>query len=298
MSVGKSCAVELLLCTVSDRKPGEPGIDAGDRSDISEEAVLRISPDNGRASVVGVCGQSQAGEASDASDGHSGGNTGPSYEQGASIACRISVPSQRTSDHYSEPGMVCGHNIYTDAARFSVFGCDHGLVQPVRAGMGVVQQSVGEILCRCAGAHTVAGQSGNFQYGPGKPVYKRCLYESPEGGRGTYQHGRPWSCDGQYIYRTAVVEREIRRSIPQGLRECIGSSQISCKVFYILQYRAQTSESRRLDTGRNAQELITMCPSPRGEGGGKKHSFKKKKKIHSIHLNLCCFLSKEWGQGH
>ena len=133
--------LELVLRAAGDRERREPSTDAPDRRAVPEAAVLRVSAHDPVAAGEGVEGEREAGGAVDAADGAAGHVAGPTYQSAASWAGDLPLPAEGLGNQGSERGVVRRHHLRAAAARFPVPGGDHGLVQPLCGGVGVVEQS-------------------------------------------------------------------------------------------------------------------------------------------------------------
>ena len=297
MSAGRAEPLELLLHTSPGRKPGEPGFDEKDRQNIYKQTFLWVASYYKGIDQKGLQSQSQTCRASYASYGHTRGYTGSTYQQTSSGTSCISISFEESQDRWAGPGVVCRYYVHTDAAGSFVSHGDHGLVQQICPGMAAFQQSGKLLLCRSFEKDSGETYTGHIQHRSGISIHEQGFYRSAFGPGYPDQHGWTWPGSRQHLYRTSVVEREVRRGIPQGLRDCCGSPQVSCTVFYILQHRTQPSEPRRSDTERNVPGIITMCPSPRGEGGRKNPSVKEKKRFIQYTLTYAVFCPKDGGKG-
>ncbi len=93
----------------------------------------------------------------------------------------------------------------------SVPSPDSGLVQPIRAGLGVVEQAGIGVLCGGVELHACGTRSvWSFEHGPGRAVHERGAHRGFEEGRRADQHGWSGPCARPYRHRAAVAEREGR----------------------------------------------------------------------------------------
>ena len=116
-------------------------MDASDRRAILEDALLR-EPEDGR----GARHQPLAGAASDAIDG-----TGGDLSQATPLAERhrasnLPVFAAKCGHCAAQPGVVERHHLRAHAARLDVPDGGHGLVQPLRALVAIVQHAGWSVL--------------------------------------------------------------------------------------------------------------------------------------------------------
>ena len=78
-----------------------------------------------------------------------------------------SEPAQRPSDQRGEPGLGDRHRLYPDGAGIHVPGSHHGLAQPVRALVEVVQHPGSRLLRGCVGGGIDHGRARDIQHRPG-----------------------------------------------------------------------------------------------------------------------------------
>src|SRR5204862_1458270 len=114
----------------------EPATDAAHRRTVHADSVL-WSPENelvaGRA---GIRRQSEASPPADAADGFGGDlPEAPAIEAG-DRASNLSVPAAWDQDRPAQSGLDERHHVHPAAARVHLSGGGHGLVQPVRVGVG------------------------------------------------------------------------------------------------------------------------------------------------------------------
>ena len=131
----------------------------------------------------------------------------------------LPVPVARSGDCASRSGLGHGYHLYPAAAWIHLSGGDHGLVQPVRAGLGSVHDDGQRVLRVGAGLGADPGATRDFQLGSGRAVHQRCLHAPARRPRHHDQHGRPGPVPGQHLRRALMANGEVRGSVPEGLLE-------------------------------------------------------------------------------
>ena len=131
----------VVLLRGPRREPAESAPDAADRRAVSGDAVLRLAPDDALAASPGLHGGPQAGATPDATAGPAGGLPAPQDVSAAPGAQDLSLPAARSGDHAAEPRLVCGRDLHSAAARLSLPGRDHGLVEPQGAVLALVEHA-------------------------------------------------------------------------------------------------------------------------------------------------------------
>ena len=77
-----------------------------------------------------------------------------------------SEPAQRPSDQRGEPGLGDRHRLCPDGAGIHVPGSHHGLAQPMRALVEVVQHPGSRLLRGCVGGGIEHGRARDIQHRP------------------------------------------------------------------------------------------------------------------------------------
>src|SRR5437660_649627 len=157
--------------------------DASHRRTVPEDAVLWESADDGLAHARGVRSEPQACAAVDAADGYRGDLSASADDGNCRGTPEIPVSFARAEDHDTGRSVGGGHHVHPDAERVHVLGGDHRLVQPVRAGLAVVEQSGEQLLYGCVGGGVVAAPAGNLQHGSRGSVHKPGVHRPNGGGR-------------------------------------------------------------------------------------------------------------------
>jgi hypothetical protein len=127
-----------------------------------------------------------------------------------SIRC-LSLCIEKSATRSSEPGVVCGHDVYTHAARFHVFSGDHGLVFPKSFGLGDFEYIGYPILRKCfEQSHSDHGLYPQyFQHGSRLSIYVRGMDQSVEKDEDYNQYGWTWPVAGQCRDRTVLAHDQI-----------------------------------------------------------------------------------------
>src|SRR6266851_2797544 len=219
----------------------EFAIDAVDRRAIHTDAVLRNPEDGLVAGRARIHGQHETGTPADAADG-----AGSDLCKATAVGSRartqdLSVSAAQPQDRSAGPRLGQRHHLHPTAAGLCLSGGDHGLVQPLCAGVGSID-FVGECLLRGGTGLGIDGDAaGDLQYRPRGAVHQRGFYEPSREAGHHDQHGRPWTSDRQHIHRTFMADGEIRGGLSEGLRRRAGSGVQPQKLFHFLQSRAPAS---------------------------------------------------------
>ena len=126
-------------------------MDPSDRQAIPEDAVLR-QPENGR----GIGHQPQAGASPDAIDGFGRIYPRP-HLSGRHRAPDLSVFAAECGHCAAKPSVVQRHHVCAHAARLDVLDGGHGLVQPLRAFVAIVEHARRPVLSGGLGGSVDAG---------------------------------------------------------------------------------------------------------------------------------------------
>ena len=145
MRVAEGGALDAVLLSCAGQRGGS-GADAADGRAPSGLSVLRITPPGGDVTAGRLVGEPQAGQAADASDGNGDDLPEAEHQSAASRSQGVSLPAARTCDRAGEPGLVCGHHLYSDGQGVRVSGGGDGLVQPPGPGVAGVDQP-GDDFC-------------------------------------------------------------------------------------------------------------------------------------------------------
>lgn len=253
MQPSRTAAFELVLQATGGPFRGYPS-DESDRREIHEDAILREPSDDRSSESFGSCAQSQKGSTADAHHGNSGGGAWSEHKPPPHRAPRVSLSLERALHRATQSGVGSGHHLHSIAPRICVSGGHHGLVQPIRVVMEAFEQPGNCLLLGITGRGVDGGQSRDFQYGPGVPVYERGIYEQAEGTRDKNQHGFERSGLRQHFCGKALAEREIRRCLSQRVSNDEGGPRGAWALFPFLQSRAISSVVEKSDSAGNIYE--------------------------------------------
>ena len=280
MRVGRAGTVLLLLRARRSGKLGERGVDASDRPALSAAAVLRIAAHDRLAGRVRLAGQREAGSTTDAGYGTSISVAKAVYEPAPSGKPDLSIPVARVNHPGSEARLVFGYHIYSPAPGTSVYGRCDGLVQSVRAGLGIIQLDGIGVLHPGAESCVGAWHTGDLQHRSGCSVQQYGLYGPIEGRWRGDQHGRSGPGLGQCVHRASLVVGQIRGGVSRRLRQRMGGTPTVGTVLSVLQHRAEASVVGKTDA---LCGVLRSAASHRREiaagGGGKRasgHSLRRK----------------------
>jgi hypothetical protein len=95
----------------------------------------------------GPSGQPQAGAAASAPDGLGSLLSQAPLEHSRSGGGPLSLPTEGLENHSTRLGLVRGHHLRGPAGWVRLSGRDHGLVQPLCAGLGSVSNSMESAFC-------------------------------------------------------------------------------------------------------------------------------------------------------
>ena len=219
----------------------EFALDAVDRRAIHTDAVLRNPEDGLVAGRARIRGQRETGTPADAADG-AGSDLSKATAVGSRVRTQdLSVSAGQPQDRSARPRLGRRYHLHSPAAGLCLSGGDHGLVQPLCAGVGGID-FVGERLLRGGtGLGIDDNAAGDFQHRPRGAVHQRCIYEPSREAGHHDQHGRTRTSDRQHFHRTIMADGEIRRGLSEGLRQRAGSGLQSQKLFHFLQSRTPAS---------------------------------------------------------
>src|SRR3990167_3453680 len=249
MRVGGIGAFDVLL-RAGGQERRELEVDAGDRRAVPQAAVLRLAAGDGLALGGWGGSQREAGGTGDAGGGVAGGFTRAAHPAAPSRASDLPVLAAGYGSPAAQSGLVLRHHVRADAAWVFVSGGGDGLVQSLRAGLGVVEHLGGTVLCRGVGEGAGDRAAGDLQHRPGGAVYQRGVHRQTSGCRDTDQHGRKGSGAGQRDGGAVVAQCEVRGDISVGLCQWHGGLAGIESVFSVLQHRATASRVRQKNAGR------------------------------------------------
>src|SRR6516225_1689327 len=238
--VGGVIALGFVL-RAAGRERVEPQADAAFGRAIHEDAILWSAQDDPVTARSRVPRQSETSPAATATDG-----LGSDLSETAAVGARawpshLSVPVAQRCHHATESGVVERHHVYPAPRGFHLSGCCHGLVQPLRAQLGNIDEFGCRILLLRSGSCIAARPSGNLQHRSGSTVYQRCVHQPTRSREYSDQHGRPWPCVGQCLRRTPVENSQIRGRVLEGLQRSSGRGAESGTILPFLQSTAAAS---------------------------------------------------------
>jgi transposase len=319
MRAGRILSFRVLL-PGRRRERSEFDADAPARRAVHANAVLWRDQDDRLAGQKRSCGQREARTTTAAADG-----TGSHLREAEAVRSRagtsdLSIPAAGFSDREAERVLGDRHHVHPIEARFRVPGCGYGLVQPLRAVLGSIDQYGNQFLSDGIGLGFEEGQAGNLQLRSRSAVHQSGIHRPFIGARNRDQHGRQRPVVGQRFYRTAVANGQVRRSFLERLH---GRRRSDCRpreVFSVLQSDAfpsgvGLSDARRSLFFARAKGLWKMTRLRKSAGNGLPQSFAKPcwvshiytqarrrrslKTEHfstaAIHLRKSDFLSEGWG---
>ena len=229
---GGDLAQRVLLRAGAGER-GESGVDAAvGRVASGTSGVWESAFDCGVAAGR-PGGQSQARGATAAVDGGGGGVSQAVVEFTRGGTADLSLPVGRAGNQRSGSGVVQRHYVRADGRRVHVSGGGDGLVEPVCAGVGVVQQLGQRVLY--PGVDGGVGQrpaATDPQHGPGLPVHQRGVSGCGGVGRGGREHGWAGAVDRQPVHRAVMAQRQAGGYLPAGLcRRLDGATRIGSLVY-------------------------------------------------------------------
>ena len=245
--ISRAGTVLLLLRAWQSGKLRERGVDASDRPTLSAAAVLRVAAHDRLAGRIWLAGQRKAGGADDAGYGTAIRVAEAVYKPTPSGKPGLPIPVARVGHPGSEARLVCRYHLYSAARRASVSGRRDGLVQPVCAGLGVIQLDGIGVLHPGAESCVGTWHTGDIQHRSGRSVQQHGLYGPAEGRWRGDQHGWPGPGLGQRVHRAPLVVGQIRGSISRRLRQRMGGTPTAGTVLSVLQHRAEASVVGKTD---------------------------------------------------
>ena len=241
----------------AERIGGKPESDEAYRRAVYEVAILWFAAHHSAPQPRGPQRESQAHPAPDGRNGYPGDLRETSNNKSDPGGQEVPIPATRSANRAAEPGVVQRHHLHPFNSRLCIPGGHHGLVQPLRAHLAVVELPGDHVLSRCS-----PGGSGGFwearhlQHGSGQPVHQRRFHRVFEGcGRGD-QHGWPRAIRRQHLHRAAMAFREVRGGVPQGLPDASRGVEEPGRVLDVLRSRTPPSVAGLPHTGVRVPELM------------------------------------------
>ena len=218
MCVAGRQPLQPLLPPQGDLTTG-PVPDEGDGPPVPGNSFLRVQArvqaDEGFAEPTRHAGKPEAGAAAHETDGTAGYLPAASHQPTSAGTLGLSLPAEGSDDHLGEPGMGGGHHLPAHGPGIPLPGRNHGLAQPVRGGLAIVQHSGDRLLCRGPEPENAR----RVQHRPGEPVHQPRVHADTPGSLGEDQHGWQRQVPGQHISRAAMEDGEVRGGLPEGLRQ-------------------------------------------------------------------------------
>ncbi len=125
-----------------------PVPDEGDGPSVPGDPLLRVEADEGLAGAAGQAGEPEAGAAVDESHGAAGHLQASPHQPTGAGASGLSLPVEERQGHPAQPGVGRRHHLSAHGPWLSLPGGNHGLAQPVRGGLAIVQHAGGGLLRR------------------------------------------------------------------------------------------------------------------------------------------------------
>jgi len=131
---------------------GESGLLALAGRGIHSASVLRGAQNDLPIAAGGPSGGTQAGASFAADDGVDGGVSEAPFELPSAGSPAFSLPAQGPGDRAAQSGLEHRHHLHPAAGRIRLPGGGPRLVQPLRVGLGTVDQLGNGFLCGRFGA--------------------------------------------------------------------------------------------------------------------------------------------------
>ena len=181
------------LLHAAGRECGEPDVDAADGRIVVAVPVLREPADGTSPAARGRGCGTAPGPPADAPDGSGSALPQAAHEQPAARAPHLPVPAPGPDDRPPESGLVRRHHLHSGVSGFLVPGRGHGLGQPSRAGLALVEYDGHRLLHRGAGSGASDGHAGRSS----TPIRGRSL-PAPRSPSGCWRRARNarWTAAG------------------------------------------------------------------------------------------------------
>jgi hypothetical protein len=250
--------LELVL-QEQGRQPTESAVDAIDRRAVYAETVFRLAEDHRLAAQAGTPGEPQASRTADADNGAGGDLSEASAEQARARPSNLSIPSSEYEGGAAESGMVYGHNLCAAGPGICLFSGNYRLVQPVRAGVGDIDDARYQLLRLGLGVGSrQRSPSRDLQHRSRLAVHQRPVHRAADRALNSDQHGRKGPGLGQCVCRTSLAHGQIRRDLFERLSQCRNRGRATEAVLRVLQLRAPASIARVQNAGRSLSKPTTM----------------------------------------
>jgi len=251
MCTGRVVPIGALLHGAG-RIRGEPGPDASSGRGIHAAPVLWRSADAPVSCPARVQSQSKAGEAASSKNGAGSHLCKAPIVKAGTRASDLSLSAARHADCAAKSSLGERYHLYPATPWLCVSCCDHGLVQPLCARLGIIGQPGHELLHGGAAMGVKYRQTRYLQHGSGSAVHQRSVHTATFGSSDPDQYGRSRQSKGQHLRRTALENSEIRRGLPDGLRQRRRSIRKPAPLFSLLQLRTRPSVLGESDSGSSS----------------------------------------------
>src|SRR5580658_6191720 len=238
-----SAALDLLLPAAAG-ECGEPAADAPARRVVLEMSVLR-QPQDGRR----VEHQSQTGATADAHLGHRSPLRQTQLKPSGAGSRNLSVPAARRGGRETKPRLEHRYYLHSDAWRLSLPGRGDGLVQPLRAQLGIVQHDGNRLLPGRASRGIPLRPTRYLELRSGLAVHFRRFSGSAEATPDLHQHGWARPRTRQRFHRTVVALAQVRTDLPRRLRQRPGSVPGARELLPFLQLPTSAPGPRLSEAG-------------------------------------------------
>ena len=240
VSVDEPVAFGPVLRTAR-RKRVESETDATPGRAVHAYTFLRRSEDDGCTHEARLCRQSETSPATTATDG-AGSDLSKTESVGpCTKPSHLSIPAAPRRHHTPESSVVERHHVYPTARRFHLSRRGHGLVQPLRAELGNIDEPGCRVLLLGPRPSAASGASRNLQHRPGSAIHERGIHQQTRSRRHRDQHGWARPGIGQRFCRTAVENSQIRRRLSQGLQRSPRRGAQSWTILQLLQWPTSAS---------------------------------------------------------
>ena len=278
---GRHPLVGVLHAT--GRECGEPGVDAADGRIVVAVPVLRQPADGAPSAARGRGCGTASGPPADAPDGAGSALPQAAHEQFAAGAPHLSVPASRPDDRPPGPRLVCRYHLHSGVGGLPVPGRGHGLGQPSRAGLAVVEHDGHRLLHPGAGSSAWDRHAGDLQHRSGSAVYQRGVHRAGAGGGRAMLDGRPGALPGQRLHRAAVAVAEVRSGVSaradrrirgragdRGVDDVLQRTYVRTRHSGVARRPRPTARSRQREHARHAAAVRSgtrAARRARGRGG-------------------------------
>src|SRR5215471_6881077 len=242
VSAGGTVAFGLVL-RAAGRERVESQTDAVFGRAVHQDTLLWRTEDDAGTPRSRLCRQSETSPATSATDGLGGDLSKTALVGSRTGSSHLSVPAAQCRHRATQSSVVERHHVYPAASGFHLPRDSHGLVQPLCAQLGNIDEPGCGILLFGTGPRAAARASGNIQHRSGRAIHQRCVHGPARSREHSDQHGRPWPCAGQRLRGTVVENGQIRRRLPEGLQRSSRRGAESRALLPLLQWTTSASSS-------------------------------------------------------